>query len=448
MPLSSSSAESYLPLRLCSDRSTARPRDSDKHRPLRNKRNPVCRTDLRPWPVKSSASADRQLCQRPRRPGSLRQRNTRDPQQPRGSRRRARSALAQTAEPASVYKKGGACPSAASARTNCTGFSNAATTSCAAGPALARPAMSRWPWPRSCDVEVRPVCVNASRFDCTLEPTGREDRFAVRLGLRMVRGLATGNAVTLITTRADEPFASIDDLWRRAGVPVTALIQLAEADAFRSSLKLARREALWAIKALRDEPLPLFAVAAARAAKTVLELREPAVALRPMTAGGEVVEDYGHVGLTLRSHPLSFLRSDLSRQRMVTCAEAMRARDGRWLETAGLVLVRQMPLSAKGIMFLTIKDETGIANLVIWPKLFERQRRVVLSAKMMAVHGRIQPEGDVVHLAAHRVTDLSDLLASVEHRDAIFPAPHGRGDELRHGSSATIKLKAREFREG
>jgi error-prone DNA polymerase len=131
-----------------------------------------------------------------------------------------------------------------------------------------------------------------------------------------------------------------------------------------------------------------------------------------MTTGGEVVEDYGHVGLTLRSHPVSFLREDLRRQRIVTCAEAMRASDGRWLETAGLVLVRLMPGSAKGVMFITIEDEAGIANLVIWPKLYERQRWVILSAKMMAVRGRIQREGEVVHLVAHRLTDLSNTLAS------------------------------------
>ncbi len=223
-------------------------------------------------------------------------------------------------------------------------------------------------------------------------------------------------------------------------------MQLAEADAFRSSLKLARREALWAIKALRDAPLPLFGAASAREAKTVQECCEPPVALRPMTAGSEVVEDYGHVGLTLRNHPVSFLRGDLHRQRMVTCAEAMRARDGCWLQIAGLVLVRQMPGSAKGVMFITIEDETGIANLVIWPKLYEKQRRVILSSAMMAIYGRIQRAGEVVHLVAHRVTDLSDLLASIGHRDAIFPASLGRGDELHHGSSNTIRLKAREFR--
>ena len=295
-------------------------------------------------------------------------------------------------------------------------------------------------------VDVRPVCVNASRWDCTLEPAGEEDRFAVRLGLRMVRGFANSHAATLIAARADKPYTSIDDLWRRTGVPAAALVQLAEADAFRPSLQLARREALWGIKALRDEPLPLFAAASVREAKTVPELHEPPVKLRPMTAGGEVVEDYGHVGLTLRSHPVSFLREDLRRQRIVTCAEAMQARDGCWLETSGLVLVRQMPGSAKGVIFITIEDETGIANLVIWPKLYERQRRVILSAGMMAVHGRIQREGEVVHLVAHRVIDLSEALASVGRRDATFPAPIGRGDEVRHSSSNTIKLKAREFR--
>ncbi|HUZ90505.1 MAG TPA: error-prone DNA polymerase [Methylocella sp.] len=319
-------------------------------------------------------------------------------------------------------------------------------------------------------VDVRPVCVNASHFDCTLEPTGEEDRFAVRLGLRMVRGLANADAAALVGARTDDPFASIDDLWRRAGVPTAALVQLAEADAFRPSLKLARREALWAIKALRDEPLPLFAAASAREAKTVPELHEPPVTLWPMTAGSEVVEDYGHVGLTLRNHPVSFLRGDLHSQRIVTCADAMQARDGRWLQTAGLVLVRQMPGSAKGVVFITIEDETGIANLVIWPKLYERQRRVILSARMLAVHGRIQREGEVVHLVAHRVSDLSEFLASVGSRDTTFPMPHGRGDQLRHGSLGqdtrelppkglrtsdipipdlpidTIKLKTRDFR--
>jgi error-prone DNA polymerase len=265
-----------------------------------------------------------------------------------------------------------------------------------------------------------------------LKPTHNESHFAVRLGLRMVKGLANMDAATIVGTRADQPFVSVDDLWRRAGVPSASLVRLAEADAFQPSLKLARREALWAIKALCDEPLPLFAAASARENALVPEIYEPVVALRPMTAGSEVVEDYGHVGLTLRDHPVAFLREDLKRRRVITCREAMQARDGLWVESAGLVLVRQMPGSAKGVMFITIEDESGIANLVIWPTVFEKQRRIILAAGMMGVYGCIQREGDVVHLVAHRLTDLSPELASVGDRDAAFPLPHGRGGGLRH----------------
>jgi error-prone DNA polymerase len=281
-------------------------------------------------------------------------------------------------------------------------------------------------------VVVRPVCINASRWDCTLKPAEDDGRFAVRLGMRMVKGLANAHGATIVAARADRPYLSIDDLWRRAGVPSAALVQLAEADAFRPAMGLARREALWAIKALRDEPLPLFAAATAREEEPVPEVDESAVALRPMTAGSEVVEDYGHVGLTLRQHPIAFLRADLTARRIVTCIEAMQARDGRWLEAAGLVLVRQRPGSAKGVMFITLEDETGIANLVVWPQVFEKFRRVVMGASMIAVRGRIQREGEVVHLVTQRLTDLSAELASVGSRDATFPLPHGRGDQVTH----------------
>ena len=248
---------------------------------------------------------------------------------------------------------------------------------------------SRWASmrpPRSCatprdhGVEVRPVCINASRWDCTLEPTDREDRFAVRLGLRMVHGLANAHAAAIVAARADRPFASVDDLWRRAGVPAAALVQIAEADAFRPALKLARREALWAIKALRDEPLPLFAAASARESTTVPEVDEPAC-----RAAADDRRRRGGRGLwpcrpdAARASGQLSCATICARQRIVTCAEAMQARDGRWLETAGLVLVRQKPGSAKGVMFITLEDETGIANLVVWPQLFEKHRRVVLS---------------------------------------------------------------------
>jgi error-prone DNA polymerase len=315
---------------------------------------------------------------------------------------------------------------------------------------------------RNHGIEVRPVCVNASRWDCTLEPAEAEDRFAVRLGLRMVKGLANIHAARLIGCRGDRAFASVDDIWRRAGIPAAALVRMAEADAFLPALRLARREALWAIKALRDEPLPLFA-----AASGTPECAEPAVALRPMTDGGEVVEDYVHLGLTLRAHPLSFLRAELRAGKIVSCDEAMRAKDNKWLEVAGIVLVRQKPGSAKGVMFITIEDETGIANLVVWPSLYEKQRRIILTASMLSVHGRIQREGEVVHLIAHRLTDFSGALAGIGERDGPFPLPHGRGDEAKTGGGPdpresagrkardiyvpdrhidTLKMKPRNFR--
>ena len=286
----------------------------------------------------------------------------------------------------------------------------------------------------------------------------------------MVKGFANAHGGRLVATRAKLAFASIDDLWRRAAMPASALAQLAEADAFRPALGLARREALWAIRGLRDEPLPLFTAASDRENAVVQELNEPDATLRPMTAGSEVVEDYTHVGLTLRDHPVSFLRADLSRRRIVTCRDAMQTRDGRWLEAAGLVLVRQRPGSAKGVMFITLEDETGIANLVIWPKVFELNRRIILTAGMIGVRGRIQREGEVVHLVAQRLTDLSVELASVGEREVAFPLPHGRGDEFHHGSPSpdprgippkglrprdiyipdlhidTIKVKTRNFR--
>ncbi|HEY0120975.1 MAG TPA: error-prone DNA polymerase, partial [Rhizobium sp.] len=286
-------------------------------------------------------------------------------------------------------------------------------------------------------VEIRPVCVNASRWDCTLEPHDADDgRLAVRLGLRMVKGLGNAEAARLVACREDRPFASVDDLWRRAAIPAAALVELAEADAFRPTLGLARREALWAIKALRDEPLPLFAAAAEREIAPVPEQDEPAVELRPMTAGREVVEDYGHVGLTLRQHPVAFLRQDLAKRRIVTCAEAVASRDRQWVDVAGLVLVRQRPGSAKGVMFITLEDETAVANLVVWTKIFEKYRRVVLGSGMIGVRGKVQREGEVVHIVAHHLTDLSAELASVGAREAEFPLPHGRGDEFHRGSPA------------
>ena len=285
-------------------------------------------------------------------------------------------------------------------------------------------------------VEVRPVCVNASRWDCTLEESAATDAFAVRLGLRQVKGLSNVDAAAILAARADRLFASVDDLWRRAGVPAASLVKIAEADGFGPSMGLARREALWAIKALRDEPLPLFAAASAREQAIVPEVDEPEVALKPMKAGREVVEDYGHIGLTLREHPVTFLRQDLAREKFMTCAAASAGKDFQSCRVAGLVLVRQKPGSAKNVTFITLEDETGVANLVVWEQVYEKHRRTVLTCSMLGVIGRIQREGEVVHVVAYSLIDLSAELASVGGRDAPFPLPHGRGDEFARGPSA------------
>ncbi|MFD1624855.1 error-prone DNA polymerase [Azospirillum griseum] len=256
-------------------------------------------------------------------------------------------------------------------------------------------------------VEVRPVDVNASRWDCTLESVG-QGRLAVRLGFRLVRGLANAAGAGIVAAREDRPYASVDDLWHRAGVPVAVLRLLAAADAF-TGLGLTRRAAAWAIRALRDEALPLFAAAGAER-----EADEPVVTLRPMSAGRELVDDYTMTGLSLRGHPVALLRQDLTGQGIIACADLARTRDGRRVTVAGLVLVRQRPGSANGVLFITLEDETGIANVIVWKKLFEQQRRIILGARMMAVTGRVQIEGDVIHLIADRLTDHTDLLRSLE----------------------------------
>ena len=287
-------------------------------------------------------------------------------------------------------------------------------------------------------VDVRPVCVNASRWDCTLEP-GVGRCLAVRLGLRMAKGLSNDDGARIVAHRAGTPYGGVEELWRRAGVPAAALERLAEADGYQS-LGLDRRQALWVLRGLADAALPLF-VAADRGRQPEPELVEPPVVLVPMTDGGEVVADYCSTGLSLRRHPVAFLRDELTSRKMTTCAELARTRDGRRVVVAGIVLVRQRPGSARGVTFITIEDETGVANLVVWAALFESQRRLILNASMLACHGRVQREGDVIHVIANRIEDLSELLRSVGERAEDRPV---RGDEAPGGDG--IKVPTRDFR--
>ena len=225
---------------------------------------------------------------------------------------------------------------------------------------------------------------------------------------------------------------------------MSALERLADADAF-GSIGLSRREALWQVRALAGEPLPLFA--AADRDDTTPEVNEPEVELVPMTAGREVVEDYRSKGVTLRSHPLSFLRRDLDERGFMPAIDLKSTRDGRRVSVAGLVLVRQRPGSANEVTFITLEDETEVVNLIVWPSLFERQRRLVLSAGMIGCRGKVQREGDVIHLIAEHLIDLTDLLNSVGSRDEAFPLRHGRGDEMKHGGGPDQRGLGRKARD-
>jgi error-prone DNA polymerase len=259
-----------------------------------------------------------------------------------------------------------------------------------------------------------------------------------------VRGLANRDGAQIVAARADQAFASIEVAWRRAGVPASALERLADADAF-GSIGLSRREGLWQVRALAGEPLPLFA--AADRDYTRPEVNEPDVELVPMMVGREVVEDYRSKGLTLRSHPLSFLRAELDERGFMPAVGLKSTRDGGRVSVAGLVLVRQRPGSANEVTFITLEDETEVVNLIIWPSLFERQRRLVLSAGMIGCRGKVQREGDVIHLIAEHLIDLTDLLNSVGSRDETFPLRHGRGDEMKHGGGPDQRGLGRKARD-
>ena len=182
-----------------------------------------------------------------------------------------------------------------------------------------------------------------------------------------------------------------------------------------------------------EAPLPLFA-AADRAAETQsAEGIEPEVQLRSLTDGREVIEDYRNLQLSLRAHPLSFVRDELTRRGVTRCADLASVRDGRHVEVAGIILVRQKPGSAKGVLFITIEDETGIANGILWPDRFEAQRRTVMSASMVGLKGRVQKEGEVIHVICDRIVDHGDLLHRVG--EMSFPHRTGRGDAAQHPGS-------------
>jgi error-prone DNA polymerase len=324
---------------------------------------------------------------------------------------------------------------------------------------------------REHQVEVRHPDINASLWNCTLEvrtplpegeggarsaqPSGRvrgydvesltphppkpdglgpslslrercDLRHAVRLGFRSIDGFREEWATTLVEEREQGgPYRSIDDLRARARLPAAALDALASADAAQS-LQLTRRRALWAAKGLPPaKPAPLFEYAGLREGDGA-----PPDALPVAPLSDEVIQDYQTLRLSLKAHPLSFLRDTYQALGAITAAETLKVRDGAPCAMAGVVLVRQMPGSAKGVVFMTLEDETGVVNTVVWPSVFEEHRPIAMGARLVLARGRIQRSDNVTHLVVDTLEDRSGDLATLS--EAKFDPPFARSDEVTH----------------
>jgi len=252
-------------------------------------------------------------------------------------------------------------------------------------------------------VTVRPAEVGVSQWDCTLEAG------AVRLGLRMVSGLSEAAAGRVTAARGVGAFTSVEDLARRATLSRHDLKCLAAADALRS-LAGHRRQAHWQVAGV-EAGLDLLGQ---------MPQRDPAIALPAPSEGEQIVADYASLGFTLGLHPLALLRSRLSRLRVVTAERLRLCAHGTTVHVAGLVTCRQRPDTASGVVFVTLEDESGHVNVVVWHSLVERQRRALLGATLLAVQGVVERDGDVVHLVARRLHDYSTLLGQLTARSRNF----------------------------
>ena len=290
-------------------------------------------------------------------------------------------------------------------------------------------------------VEVRPVDVNLSDWDCGLEeahfrrdridPRHREMRQvirtkkAVRLGLRQVKGLSERVIKERLIENRGSGYASIRDLWLRSGLDKADVERLADADAF-GSLGISRREALWQVRGLDArkavDKLPLFD----QVRQGELQV-EPVTQLPDMLPGEQVIEDYRYLSLSLKAHPTSFLREDFIRMGVTRSVDLFSVPNGRRTVIAGLVLVRQRPGSANGVIFMTLEDETGVANAIVWPKTFERYRAVVMGARLVKIQGRLQSMHGVIHTVVEHIEDITSMLGILQKEGRRFGSP--RADE-------------------
>jgi error-prone DNA polymerase len=341
-------------------------------------------------------------------------------------------------------------------------------------------------------VEAREVDVNHSLWDCTLEPKSVRT-YALRLGLRQIDGFREADAQTLVSVRDGIPaernphlfapplpslsspgltgrfsnpvihenedqglldaclrghdkkkagktaYRDVRDLWRRSGLKRASLERLAAADSLRS-LRLDRREALWEVRGLpKEAPLPLFD--GADVAETGADAKAP---LPVMPLSEHVVNDYRTLRLSLKAHPMSFLRTRFASERILACADLKKIRDRARVSVSGVVLVRQRPGSAEGVVFMTMEDETGVANAVIWPKVLERERKVVMAARLVVVHGRIQRHEDIIHVVAARLEDRSHWLRLLDEEGESLSLPIAHGDHIKHAGGEDSRERLRE----
>jgi len=282
-------------------------------------------------------------------------------------------------------------------------------------------------------VAVRGIDVAVSEWDCAVEAAGQG--VALRLGFRLIDGFREAWAQRIVAARPFADFAALV----RAGLPRAALVMLAEADAVRA-LGLDRRQALWRVRGVESETPPLLAG---------LDPPPGAAALPAMAEGEHVAADYQATGLSLRAHPMRLLRRVLAAEGVASCAKATTQLDGAKVRLAGVVLVRQRPGTASGVVFATIEDETGIANIVIWPTVMERFRRAVLGSSVLEVAGRIQrSEEGLVHVVADALANRSALLGMLD-PDGGLPVPLARADEANRtpppGEKAMALPKSRDF---
>ncbi|WP_424983530.1 error-prone DNA polymerase [Maritalea sp. S77] len=336
------------------------------------------------------------------------------------------------------------------------------------------------------NVEILPVDVNHSDWDYTLEPIEGEweeppappppvaeehwgktinqkstfwaqlypkRKWALRVGLRQIDGFHKQYAEQLMAARQQKPFASIEDLQRRADLRLFDVERLADADALRS-IGLDRRQAKWAARGLTPaKPLPLFDHVNAPE-----QLEEQPSQLPALRQSEQVFADYQFTRFSLKAHPISFLRDELQQRRLTTAHDIRKLNNNRWASMAGVVLVRQRPGTAKGVVFVTLEDETGVTNVIVWKKILEKYRKVVMGAKLIEVHGQVQTEDNVMHLIARKLIDRTDWLEKLSDgfvRPAYAPADEVvsnveydsrvKPDTARHPRNVRVIPRSRDF---